>query len=345
MAKLKSDLTFLLTIINFFGSIGILVCGFIYPKSIFHCINIEGDVNTKNITNWKRQYNFNKLKIITDEDSNINLNKTIFLVEEEINIPQKYEDIINSYRKPQKLRELLSIDFGLFSNILYINFLTMYLSFILLFSFIEEINEFEKCLSNGCYWDQYFKVCCCCACGISCCTRCTSFCKKSRDCFEKCVLCQCGCCSGGKDCKCDCKGGKDGAVLYLCIILLALLIIIGFFYSLFFFLKICGKHISRIVSLIINSIVNLSIVIICLFLLEEKKITIYIIISISGFIFISNILALLFVNCCECCRYDDYSDPISDFNMNKGIQENNKNDITPYEDKSGKDIITPLVDL
>ena len=125
---------------------------------------------------------------------------------------------------------------------------------------------------------------------------------------------------------------------------------IGLYYSITFSTKKCGKHISRIVSLAANSIVNLCIV--CLMLLEEKEITIFAVLLISGLIFICNSLAIIFVNCkfCQCCRYGYHSsigtinaDSISDFKLDKKVEENNKKDITP-NDNCGKEYYTPIVD-
>lgn len=79
--KLGSEWAFLLTMIKLLGSIGILICGFIYPDCLFHWINV-------NNSHKYSSYNLkgNKLKIIIDKDNiyqkNNTLNNPIFLDEE-----------------------------------------------------------------------------------------------------------------------------------------------------------------------------------------------------------------------------------------------------------------------
>ena len=56
---LRSDYVFLLTMINFLGSIGILISGFIYPNCIFHFIDI--DSNSEASSYYSKE---NKLRLL-----------------------------------------------------------------------------------------------------------------------------------------------------------------------------------------------------------------------------------------------------------------------------------------
>ncbi len=87
-------------------------------------------------------------------------------------------------------------------------------------------------------------------------------------------------------------GGRGEGLAGLALILLAILIIIGIFYLMYYLTKICGKNLSRNISFIINSIINLTIFF--LVLPEEQELGTYITLSISGFIFLSNIIPIIF---------------------------------------------------
>ena len=145
-------------------------------------------------------------------------------------------------------------------------------------------------------------------------------------------------------------GGRGEGLVGLALILLAILIIIGFFYLMYYLTKICRKNISRHISLIINSIINLTI----FFLVfpEEQELGIFITLSISAFIFLSNIIPIIFglIIYLKCFGNDNNSGKInpqssSDFKSNKKFEEYNKKDITP-DDKNyqNKEYYTSMVE-
>lgn len=339
MAKLRSDWAFLLTMINLLGNIGILICGFIYPDCLFHWINVN---NTHKYSSYNLKRN--KLKIIIDSDNiyqnNTPLNSSLFLYEEQIIKPQKI-NIIKTYKEQPKLRKL-SIDFpkfSLFDFVIIVNFLTIYFSIILIISFFIEKDECEECIDKNCYLNYYCNECCgCCACCGACCASCNLCCNRTKECLDSCCNSFSKCCNcSSQDCKCDCGDCGEGGLIILPIIL-AIGAIVGLSYLTYFLTKKCGKHISRNISLIIIGIINLSII--CLLLLEKKESVVYVSLSISGFISISNILSIIISNYkyFQCCRYGYHSnlgtihsETISDFKLEKEVEKNNKNDITPND--------------
>lgn len=228
-------------------------------------------------------------------------------------------------------------------------------------SFFIEENECSKCLKNNCYLDYY-----CQCCGLCTCTYCIalgSCCNRTGECICSCCEASCiGCC-----CNCDCKseggggggsgggGGDEGLVglaLILIVILIAILIIYGFFYLMYYLTKKMGKYLSRTISLIINCFINLAI----FFLVfpEEKELGTFIALSISAFIFLSNffsiiIIILIYFKCCSLGNDTNLgtinSESISNFQLNKKVEENNKKDIAP-EDKNSQneEYYTPIID-
>ena len=351
---LRSDYVFLLTMINFLGSIGILISGFIYPNCMFHFIDVDSSPETSSYYSKE-----NKLKLLTDLDNKYQstnvLNSSIFSEEEKINKLKKLNiNITNSYKEKPKLRKL-STDISLFDIAIFANFLTLYCSFVLMISFCIEKDECSECMNNRCYLDYYCSCCGLCAC--TCCATCGLCCNRTAECTINCCEAVCCCCCSS-DCNCDCKcegGGNEGGgegLLFLCLILLAVLIVIGFFYLMYYITKICGKQLSRNISLIINSIINLTIFF--LVLPEEQELGTYMALSISAFIFLSNIIPIIFgliiyLKCCGCGNDNNLGtinpQTISDFKLNKKVEEYNRKDITP-DDKNNQneEYYTPIVD-
>ena len=134
----------------------------------------------------------------------------------------------------------------------------------------------------------------------------------------------CGCC---RDCRCDCNtnSGQNGAIV--CLLMIFILLIT------FYLNKLCGKHLSRYISLSFITIINFFIIVISLIHLDEDPKSIQYTILISTILFICNSLGLILPNLkkCEKLRYKSKSlpiinypqEPISQISTSNGYIENN----------------------
>ena len=200
---------------------------------------------------------------------------------EEINIPKVKPNILNY-----------------FNIAIFINFLSIYLCFYLFTSFFIEKNE---CVEVG-SWCVY--ILCCEWCYCNCNSNSHSHHSNNHnygDCNCTCDNCDCDC----GDCKCDCKcdggGGEGGAGLLLVgliilAVIIAIAILVGLTYGIYYFTKQCGKTLSRYIVLAIVSFVNLAILVLCFLLLKNKELLIYIVMGISGSIFLINTLTMILNN-------------------------------------------------
>ena len=139
----------------------------------------------------------------------------------------------------------------------------------------------------------------------------------------------CNCCSGGcRDCNCDCNSNNgDSGSIIICLLMIFILLII------FYLNKLCGKHLSRYISLSFITIINFFIIIISLIHLNEDPKSIQYTILISTILFLCNSLGLILPNLkkCEKLRYKSKSlpiinypqDPISQISTSNGYTENN----------------------
>jgi hypothetical protein len=82
--------------------------------------------------------------------------------------------------------------------------------------------------------------------------------------------------------------------------MIVILIIYGICSGTYKLTEKCGKHLSRYIVLIIISLNNLGICILCYLLLNEKELIVYIIIGVSGAITLSNALSMLITNIIRC---------------------------------------------
>ena len=139
----------------------------------------------------------------------------------------------------------------------------------------------------------------------------------------------CNCCSRGcRDCNCDCNSNNgDSGSIIICLLIIFILLII------FYLNKLCGKHLSRYISLSFITIINFFIIIISLIHLNEDPKSIQYTILISTILFLCNSLGLILPNLkkCEKLRYKSKSlpiinypqEPISQISTSNGYIENN----------------------
>ena len=149
----------------------------------------------------------------------------------------------------------------------------------------------------------------------------SSFIIGDNECNNCCDCCDCccrGCQCGSADCNCNNYRGNGSEII-------ACLIIIFIFVVIYYSTKLCGKHLSRYISLTFISFINFSIVLLSLVELNENENVIYII-FISTILFIFNILGIFLPNFkkCEKLRYKSIA-PIIVINYpsNQSYQTNN----------------------
>lgn len=148
---------------------------------------------------------------------------------------------------------------------------------------------------------------------------------------NECQNCCCGNCDCRGDCNCSNSSGGNGGEILVCLILLFILIII------YFSTKLCGKHLSRYISLSFIIIINFSILIISLIYLSiDDDSVIKSNILISSILLICNALGISLPNCkkCENLTYKSkYPSDSQNINfppyqlpeINNGIAVNNNN--------------------
>ena len=139
-----------------------------------------------------------------------------------------------------------------------------------------------------------------------------SFCIDDNECECHC----CRCCQGGCghcDCNCNCNnnGGNDAVALIACLIIILIFIVI------YYLTKLCGKHLSRYISLSFISFINFAIIILSLILPDLADLNIKYMIIISSILFLLNVLGILLPNFkkCEKLRYK-YNQPNIPFIVN-----------------------------
>ena len=309
MKQLNNSVVLILLLINLFASSGVIIAACYYPDSPFYVKDDDDDdyLNPLNIT-FKENLN-----------ENINGNFSYF----DNYIIAKY----NLKESKDKSKHLYSLNLAT-----YINFLTIYMCFYLICSFFVGDEDCPYCTGNYCDCDcscninlcnsslgscnidcscekcqrnKYFVIAClpcficfyCCDACCRTCIKCTSEC--CIDCGKCCQDC-CNC-SGGE---CKSSGGQGdegmaGLALILCAIALAAAIIAGFFYLIYFLTKTCGKAIVRYVSFFINTITNIIVFCLAYSVIDEKENSIYVVLGLSGLIFISNIIGIILSNIYE----------------------------------------------
>ena len=109
--------------------------------------------------------------------------------------------------------------------------------------------------------------------------------------------------NGNGDCNgnCDCNGGGgEGAIVCLIFVVVVLV-----FVAIFFIVKACGKHISRIFSVFILMVIELAIAAMA-FTTDSDETYLILTFTFSLFAAICNFLGLLLPNfsCCKCLRYE-----------------------------------------
>ena len=134
-----------------------------------------------------------------------------------------------------------------------------------------------------------------------------------------------------------------GLALILCAIALAAAIIAGFFYLIYFLTKTCGKAVVRYVSFFINTITNIIVFCLAYSVIDEKENSIYVVLGLSGLIFISNIIGIIlsnvYENFCLCNSFYISYESI--------CEQTNKIKVTPdnldynLEAEANRDLINP----
>ena len=312
MKEFNNSIAFILFLIYLVGSIGILVAGFYYPDCPFY-IKTEKDDFSSNL-NINLTININQIGNYKEENFK---NSTYFDKYKQAKLRQNEEENSNITKE---------LNLGI-----YINFLTIYLSMYLCVSFFVKENDCPDCdcskffenleehnkllfyICFPCYGCYLFSLCC-----LNSIRKICSYCQCCDDCD-----CDCGWddhCEG-----CECRGEGEalaGAALFICALLVAVVVIAGFFYLIYFLANLCGKNITRYVSIIIISITNIIILILAYSAVDEKENSVYVVLGFSGLIIISNIIAIISNNyCCD----SNYS-PIKEY---KYEPTNRTNKVTP----------------
>ena len=298
--EINNSVALILLLINLFASIGIIISSLYYPDSPFYIKDDDNDdyFNTSNII----------LKI--------NLNKNFSKIEENL---QNYSFYNNFEEEQYDLKNTTSSDSSDDLNYAtYINFITLYMCIFIIFSFFIEENDCpicnceydfrilcfhcecncETCKRNSCF------VYCCLPCFI--CYYCGNSCKVStgRCCYE----CQgeCGIC-WDENCNIrNCHARTNEEELGLCflyILYFFFIVIVGsfvvFFYLFYYLPKKWGKTSIRYVSFFINFVVNIIVFYLAYSVIDEKENSIYVILGLSGLIFISNLIGIILTNIYE----------------------------------------------
>ena len=144
-----------------------------------------------------------------------------------------------------------------------------------------------------------------------------SFCIGDVEC--QCNNCCCRCCCDGGCGGCDLRSGDNENGIIACLIIIIFLIII------YFSTKLCGKHLSRYISLSFISFIYFSIFVISLLSINVCNSTIKSNIFISAFYFICNLSGMILpnLNKCEYLRYGyNQSLEVTNFPQYPQIQNN-----------------------
>ena len=113
---------------------------------------------------------------------------------------------------------------------------------------------------------------------------------------NECKNCCCSDCHcGGSDCNCNNSSGGNGGEIIVCLILIIILILI------YFLTKLCGKHLSRFISISSFIIINFLILIISfIYIAIDDDSAIKYNIAISSILFICNVLGISLPNFKKC---------------------------------------------
>ena len=139
---------------------------------------------------------------------------------------------------------------------------------------------------------------------------------------NECDDCCCGCCKhcGCGNCDCNCSNSRDGegGIIFLLIMIIIILLM-------YFLTKLCGKHLSRYISLSFISLNNFLIILMSLISFtsyEQNNINYNI--SVSSFLFICNFFGIILpnLNNCENLRY--VHNPNNEINNNQNRNVNNE---------------------
>ena len=290
MAKIRSSVALVLTLLNFIGTVTLF-------SIIIACINdINYHHNDKTKTRRLSQINSFKhnlrgtqlklleLKSLIEKEKSKTQKKFDQLVydEEEFVLPQKKE-IDNSHN----LRQLKANNgFDEAAFLVIGSLVSIFFTLILMISFCVEKNE---CCDKDSREELGVT-------GFICCLCCDD----------------CECRGGGGDCKCEGGDGNGGGLIILLLVVIVFILI-------YFIIKACGKHISRYVSIIFEFLINLGIIILT-FMYSQKENSDYfpIIYAISGLLALSNFLGILLPNL-SCCLPLTYGYRANALNANEPI--------------------------
>ena len=136
-----------------------------------------------------------------------------------------------------------------------------------------------------------------------------SFCVGDNEC--ECNNGCCRCCCNGECGGCDCSRNGDGSGVLACLILIIIIVII------YFSTKLCGKHLSRYISLSFISLIYFSIFLISLLSFNEDNPIIKYNILISTSYLICNLSGMILPNIKQCqnLRYESNPPPIEVINF------------------------------
>lgn len=329
MKELNNSIVLILLLINLFASSGIIIAALYYPDSPFY---IKDDSDEDNYNPFQNK-------------SAINIKLNINIIEGNFTYFENYKNVqYNLKESKDKSKHLYSLNLAT-----YINFLTLYMCFYLIVSlFVPEFDcpdchcdgdsdceckcncnlfccpnlcnyecSCQKCVKSKCFVYSFLPCFICFYCCNACCFNCIKCC---GECYVDCGKCCIDCCrecgkSGGGGSGSGGGEGMAGLALILCAIALVAAIIYGFFYLIYFLTKACGKAVVRYISIFINTLANIIIFCLAYSVIDEEEESIYIILGLSGLIFISNIIGIILSNIYErfsWCDSFSYKPPKTD---------------------------------
>ena len=157
-------------------------------------------------------------------------------------------------------------------------------------------------------------------------------------CYGTCICCDyCDCGGGRGDRNCNCSGGgNDCGEAGLVILILVVVIIV--FVAIFFAVRECGKHVSRIVAIVFLFLINVALTTLALY--SGTDLYCILIAGFSSAAAVSNFLGILLPNigCCAKLSYD-YRYPLLPINQNPQLYLN-----LPYDQTANQTMVQSSVE-
>ena len=182
--------------------------------------------------------------------------------------------------------------------ILYIDIVAILFVILLMISFCLTHNE---CCSPDPATNEYFAI---------------------GSCYGACICCdKCDCSGGGNNCEVNGDGALGLLIFIVCIII---------FVAIYYVIRGCGKHISKLFSVFVLMIAELAMAIMSFIISSDISGMCYILIAVFSLIAaICNFLGLLLPNL-DSCEYLSFSDYIPPKNENNNTQINNTPSAQPF---------------